>query len=96
MLVTVAGTTNEPEAELILARLAEAGIQAISRRSTGDVELGAGGGRMVYVEERDEARAREILAGEEPPFSDEELTRLSEEAGRGAHDGSRDPGASRG
>jgi Putative prokaryotic signal transducing protein len=81
MLKTVAGTTNEPEAELIVSRLAAAGIGAVSRRSTGDVEFGAGGGRFIYVEEHDEQRAREILATQEPPFSDEELTRLSEEAG---------------
>jgi hypothetical protein len=82
MLKPVAGTTNEPEAELILARLADAGVTAISRRSTGDVELGAGGGRTIYVEEQDEARARALLAVEEPPFSDEELGRLSDAAGR--------------
>ena len=84
MLKAVAGTTNEPEAELILARLAEAGIGAIVRRSTGDVELGAGGGRTIYVEQEDEARAREALADVEPPFSDEELAELSERAGQDA------------
>jgi Putative prokaryotic signal transducing protein len=84
MLRPVAGTTNEPEAELMLARLAEAGISAIARRSTGDFELGAGGGRTIYVEEEDERRAREALAVSEPPFTDEELGELSEQAGRDA------------
>ncbi len=84
MLKPVAGTTNEPEAELILARLAEAGIGAIVRRSTGDVELGAGGGRTIYVEEADEARAREVVGAAEPPFSDDELAELSDAAGRDA------------
>ena len=84
MLRPVAGTTNEPEAELIVGRLAQAGITAVSRRSTGDFELGASGGRMIYVEEEDEARARELLAADAPPFSDDELSELSEAAGREA------------
>ena len=82
MLKPVAGTTNESEAELFVARLAEAGITAVSRRSTGDFELGAGGGRTIFVEEEDEQRAREVLAVNDPPFSDEELAELSEEAGQ--------------
>jgi Putative prokaryotic signal transducing protein len=82
MLRPVAGTTNEPEAELFVSRLAEAGITAVSRRSTGDFELGAGGGRTIFVEEEDVERARSLLAVDEPPFSDEELGALSEEAGQ--------------
>ncbi len=87
MLRAVAGVTNEPAAELILGRLAAAGIGAISRRSTGDVELGASGGRTIYVEEQDEARARELLAAAEPPFSDEELADLSDAAAPEPRDG---------
>lgn len=83
-LRAVAGTVNLAEAELVIERLAAEGIVALSQLSSGNPEFGAGGGRLVFVEERDEARAREILAVQEPPFSDEELARLSEEAGRDA------------
>ncbi len=86
MLRSVAGTTSEPEAELILARLTAAGISAIVRRSTGDVELGAGGGRTIFVEEEDVERARAALADAEPAFTDEELAELSEQAGREARE----------
>ncbi len=81
MLRPVAGTTNEPEADLIVARLAAAGIVAISQRSSGNIELGASGGRTIFVQEEHEQRAREVLGTAEPPFSDDELSALSEQAG---------------
>ncbi len=81
-LRVVAGAANQPQGDLIVARLAEEGISAISQLSSGNPEFGAGGGRTIYVEERDETRAREILSRDDPPFSDEELARLSDEAGR--------------
>jgi hypothetical protein len=84
MLKVVAGAANQPQAELIVGRLREIGIAAVSQLSLSNPEMGASGGRMVYVEERDLERARELLAVEEPPFSDEELGRLSEQAGREA------------
>jgi hypothetical protein len=84
MLKVVAGAANQPQAELIVGRLAEIGIAAVSQLSLSNPEMGASGGRMIYVEERDLERARELLAAEEPPFSDEELAQLSEEAGREA------------
>jgi len=82
MLRAVAGTPNQPQADLIVARLAEAGIVAVSQLSSGNIEFGASGGRTIYVEEADESRARELLAAAEPPFSDEELAELSDAAGR--------------
>ncbi len=81
MLKIVAGTQNQAQAEMIVARLASIGITAISQLSLGNPEMGGGGGRMVYVEERDVQRARELLAEDESPISDEELARLAEEAG---------------
>ena len=81
MLKIVAGTQNQAQAEMIVARLASIGITAISQLSLGNPERGGGGGRMVYVEERDVQRARELLAEDESPISDEELARLAEEAG---------------
>jgi hypothetical protein len=87
MLKIVAGAPNEPQATLIVERLAAAGITAISQLSSGNPEFGAGGGRMVYVEERDLERARAVLETEEPPFDEDELARLSEEAGKETREG---------
>jgi len=80
--VTTVG--SEPEAEMVCDRLLAEGIQAITRRTTGSAEWGSSGARIVLVDARDLERARAVLASEEGTFSDEELTRLSEEAGREA------------
>ena len=85
MLICVASAQNEPEAEMICARLSEAGIAAVTRGAAVP-QLGVGGGRDVYVEEELAARAREILAV--PEFTDDELAELSEQAGRAAPDAS--------
>jgi hypothetical protein len=79
--------TSEPEAELILERLLAENIHAISQRTIGGPEWGSSGARSVMVEATDLARARAVLEADEGEFSDEELTRLSEEAGREANDG---------
>jgi transcriptional/translational regulatory protein YebC/TACO1 len=72
-LQIVTSVASEPEGELIVERLKEAGISAISQRTIG-------GARNVFVDEQDLERAREVLAADEGTFSDEELARLSEEA----------------
>ena len=65
---------------MICGRLATEGIQASYKRSIGSdlPQLGAAGAHDISVDERDAARARELL--EAPAFSDEELAQLSEEA----------------
>jgi lipoate-protein ligase A len=83
-LKVVATAVNQPEGELIVARLAQAGISAVEQRASGNAELGGSGGRYIYVQDAELERAREVLHVEEPPFSDEELARLSEEAAREA------------
>ena len=83
-LKVAATAANQAEAELILARLAGAGIGGIEQRTTGNPEFGASTARYVYVQASDLDRARELLAVEEPPFSDEELAELSEQAAREA------------
>ncbi|MGP0101014.1 MAG: putative signal transducing protein [Solirubrobacteraceae bacterium] len=84
-LEIVTSVSSEPEAEMIRSLLAEAGIQAILQRSTGSGPWRGGyGGCDVYVEAHDLDRAREVLKADEGSVSDEELTRLSEEAGREA------------
>lgn len=82
-LEIVASVASEPEAEMIRSLLAEAGIHAITQRTTGSGPWRGGyGGCDVYVETHELDRAREVLEADEGSVSDEELTRLSEEAGR--------------
>jgi hypothetical protein len=82
-LKSVASARSGAEAELICGRLLEeGGIHAIAQRNIGGPEWGGSGGQTVFVDEQDFERAREILGAQ--PVSDDELTRLSEEAGREA------------
>jgi hypothetical protein len=82
----VTSVSSEPEAELICSRLAEAGIQAMPERNTGGGGWRGSGGCDVYVEEHSLDRAREVLEADEGGVSDEELARLSDEAGREANE----------
>ena len=75
----VTTVTNEAEAEMVAERLSEAGIRHMSRTASGGIRLGAAAARDVFVEERDLDRAREVLKVDEG-FSEEELSRLSDEA----------------
>jgi len=78
MLVTIAHAENAAEAEMIVVRLRGAGIESLVHGP--DLPgLGAAGGHAVQVEEDEADRARELLAA--PEISDDELARLSEEAG---------------
>jgi len=88
MLVAVATAQNEPEAEMICARLAGDGIEAVYKRGIGaDLpQLGGSGVREVFVDEGVAARARELLSV--PEFSDEELAELSARAADGLAGGS--------
>ena len=79
-IVTTVG--SEAEAELVRERLLAVDIQAISQRTIGGPEWGYSGARDVFVDARDLERAHEVLKADEGSFSDEELGRLSDEAGR--------------
>jgi hypothetical protein len=79
LLKVLTSVSSEPEAELVTARLSEAGIQAISQRSIGGPEWGVSGARDVYVEEHDLDRARDALEADEG-VSEAELADLSEAA----------------
>jgi hypothetical protein len=83
-LKIVATVANEAEAEMVCGRLSDAGIRAISQRTIGGPEWGWSGGRYVYVSEADLDRATALLESEEGSFSEDELARLSDEAGREA------------
>ena len=78
MLVPIAHATNEPEAELIRAQLADAGIHCVSKGAS-PAQIGLAGAWGIYVEDALADRAREVLTME--PVSDDELARLSDEAG---------------
>jgi sugar/nucleoside kinase (ribokinase family) len=84
-LKIVTTVSNEAEAEMVGERLSEEGIRFTVRLASGGIRLGAAAARDMYVEERDLERALEALEADEG-FSDEELARLSEEAGRAAND----------
>lgn len=75
----VATAANAAEAQLVIGRLAAAGIAASERHTIGNVEFGDGGSRWIYVEPADADRARAVLA-ESTGISDEELARQAREA----------------
>jgi len=84
-LKIVTTVSNEAEAEMVAERLAEAGIRHMSQTAGGGIRLGAAAARDVYVAAQDLDRAREVLKVDEG-FSEEELARLSDEAGKAALD----------
>ncbi len=81
-LEVAATAANQVEAEMIEGRLAEAGIHSLSQRNRGGPEMGGSGARSVFVKPSDLERARALLESVEGEFSEDELARLSEEAGR--------------
>jgi hypothetical protein len=85
-LKVIATAANQAEGELIVARLSQADIGAIEQRASGNPEFGGSGARYIYVQEADLERARTVLAVDQPPFSDEELAQLSEQAAREARE----------
>jgi len=81
-LLTTVATAGE--AEIVSALLQNAGIHSIAQRTIGGPLEDARAGRDIYVDEHDLERARGLLQAQENPVSDEELTRLSEQAYREA------------
>jgi hypothetical protein len=77
-LRVAATAANGAEAELLLQRLAQAGIVATSQRTIGGPEWGESGSQFIYVEAADLGRARELLNTGEG-LGDEELAKLSEQ-----------------
>jgi hypothetical protein len=77
-LVTTA--TDAMQESLIVGRLSEAGIRCMSSRQR--IKGGAGTPCDLYVLAADLERARAILKEDEGGFDEDELARLSEEAGK--------------
>jgi Putative prokaryotic signal transducing protein len=81
-LKIVTTVSNEAEAEMVCESLLEAGIRSMAQVSSDGIRLGAAASRDVYVDEQDYDRALEVLNAAVP--SEEELARLSGEAGEGS------------
>lgn len=82
MLKVLTTASSPVEQSLLLARLSDAGIPCM--RGAGGARSALGSGRDILVEEEDLPQAREILEEDDVGFDEEELARLSEEAGRRA------------
>jgi Putative prokaryotic signal transducing protein len=82
MLKVLTTASSPVKQTLLLARLSDAGIPCI--RGAGGARVALGSGHDILVEEEDMARAREVLKEDDEGFDEEELARLSEEAGRQA------------
>jgi hypothetical protein len=80
-LKIVATANDEMQAELIMGRLSEAGIHCMGSGGAG-FQRGMTRSRDVYVNAKDLDRARAILHADEGGFDEDELARLSEEAGK--------------
>ena len=78
----VATVSTEAEAEMVCESLSEAGIGSKAQMSGEGIGLGAAAWRDVYVDEQDYDKALEVLNAAVP--SEEELARLSDEAGEGS------------
>jgi hypothetical protein len=76
----IASVPGGAEAELICDRLLEAGIPAEAQRTIGGPEWGESGARNIRVAPENAQRARDVLNAAQD-VSEEELARLSEEAG---------------
>lgn len=82
MLKVLTSASSPVEQSLLLTRLSDAGIPCM--RGAGGARVALSSGRDILVEEEDLARAQEILKEDDEGFDEEELARLSEEAGRQA------------
>lgn len=80
MLKVLTSTSNPVERSLLIARLSDAGIPCM--RGAGGARSALGSGRDILVEDEDLIRAQEILKEDDEGFDEDELARLSEEAGR--------------
>jgi Putative prokaryotic signal transducing protein len=80
-LKVVTTATDAMQQSLILGRLAEANIHCVAGGSKLP-RFGAGGPHDIYVYAADLERARAVLKEDEGGFDEDELARLSEEAGK--------------
>jgi hypothetical protein len=79
-LKIVTTATDEMQQSLIIGRLSEAGIRCMG--GAAERNWNTGRSRDIYVRAADLGRAREVLKADEGGFDEDELARLSEEAGK--------------
>ena len=70
------------EADVIMGRLTDAGIRCMPSPRLGGYGRGMPQTCEVYVNAKDLERARAVLKEDEGGFDEDELARLSEEAGK--------------
>jgi hypothetical protein len=85
--MSVVTASNEPEAAVLLGRLQEAGIRCVADPPMNALGRLAGRRHSVLVAAADVEKARDVLREDEGGFDEDELARLSEEAGRQAMEG---------
>jgi Putative prokaryotic signal transducing protein len=78
----IVASANFMEADIIMGRLTDAGIRCMPSAGLGGYGRGMPQTRDVYVNAKDLERARAVLKEDEGGFDEDELARLSEEAGK--------------
>jgi hypothetical protein len=78
----IVASVDQFEADIIMGRLSEAGIHCMRSGGGAGFERGMSRFRDVYVNAKDLERARAVLKEDEGGFDEDELARLSEEAGK--------------
>jgi hypothetical protein len=78
----IVASATSMEADIIMGRLTDAGIRCMPSPGLGGYGRGMPQTRDVYVNAKDLERARAVLKEDEGGFDEEELARLSEEAGK--------------
>jgi Putative prokaryotic signal transducing protein len=78
----IVASARQMEADIIMGRLADAGIRCMHSPGLGGYGRGMPQTLEVYVNANDLERARAVLKEDEGGFDEQELARLSEEAGR--------------
>jgi hypothetical protein len=78
----IVASATQTEADIIMGRLSDAGIRSMHSPSLGGYGRGMPQTLQVYVNAKDLERARAVLKEDEGGFNEDELARLSEEAGK--------------
>ncbi|HEY4811649.1 MAG TPA: DUF2007 domain-containing protein [Solirubrobacteraceae bacterium] len=78
----IVASANQMEADIIMGRLSDAGIRCMHSPSLGGFGRGMPQTVGVYVNANDLDHAHAVLKEDEGGFDEQELARLSEEAGK--------------
>jgi hypothetical protein len=78
----IVASASQMEADIVMGRLSDAGIRCMPSPGLGGYGRGMPQTVGVYVNAKDLDRARAVLKEDEGGFDEQELARLSEEAGK--------------